>query len=198
MRAFEVVTAFEKRVAEYAWAEHAVAVQDCTIALFLCCKFKKVKDVHIPAKTYLSVPMAIRDAGGTPVFEDREWKGIYELAPYKIWDGAKRFKKGMYAGGLHCLSFHAKKHINIGRGGMILTDDANAADWLRKARYTGRAGKPYPQEVIETHGWNCYMTPEQAARGLELLDNYQEQPDQEEDYPDLRLQPVFNVMHHPV
>ena len=98
----------------------------------------------------------------------------------------------MYEGGLHCLSFHAKKHINIGRGGMILTDDADARDWLKLARYDGRPEAPYGSVDIKTLGWNFYMTPEQAARGLQLLDLAGDGfPDLEEDYPDLRKMSVF-------
>jgi dTDP-4-amino-4,6-dideoxygalactose transaminase len=41
-------------------------------------------------------------------------------------------------GTLHTLSFHRRKHLAIGRGGMILTDDAEAAKWLRLARYDTR------------------------------------------------------------
>ena len=148
--------------------------------------------VTVPARTYVSVPMAVLHAGGRVRFEDIEWRGIYPLAPYPIIDGAKRFRRGMYAGGAHCLSFHAKKHIAIGRGGMVLTNDDALAAWLRKARYDGREGKPYPEERIDMLGWHCYMTPEQAARGLQLLDLAPDAaPDLTEDYPDLRTMPVF-------
>ena len=192
--AFGVVEEFERRVAEFAGSEHAVAVDSCTIALFLCCKLKMVGRTFIPARTYLSVPMSIIHAGGTPVFEDIEWQGVYELKPHRIYDGAKRFRRGMYMGGLHCLSFHIKKHIPIGRGGMILTDDSKAVEWLKKARYDGRSGVPYPSERVSELGWNCYLTPEQAARGLLLLDVFNDEldsADQIENYPDLRVHPIF-------
>jgi hypothetical protein len=35
--------------------------------------------------------------------------------------------------------------------------------------------------MIDEEGWNMYMTPEQAARGLTLMQNY---PDQVEDIPE--------------
>lgn len=191
MNAFDVVSMFEDRVAEYAGAKYGVAVDCCTHALLLSCKYYGVGEVFIPARTYCSVPMAIMQAGGKVVFQDYDWKGIYQLAPYPIYDGAKRFKRGMYAGGLHCLSFHTKKLINIGRGGMILTNDANAAEWLKKMRYDGREGKPYDRETVTMIGHHFYMTPEQAARGLQLLDAYEERDDLTEDYPDLREWPAF-------
>jgi hypothetical protein len=76
---------------------------------------------------------------------------------------------------------------------MILTDSEQARDWLRKARYDGRSGLPYKQERIEMLGYHCYMTPEQAARGLQLFDVMPKDgfPDLTEDYPDLREMPVF-------
>ena len=71
-----------------------------------------------------------------------------------------------------CLSFHAKKLLPIGKGGMILCDNINAVNWFKKARYEGRSEKPYVDDNINSLGWNMYMTPEQASRGLSLLMNY--------------------------
>ena len=200
MNAFSIVADFEKRVAEYAGSKYGVATDCCTMALFLCLKYCQhaglnPKEVDIPARTYASVPMAAIHAGFKVRFVDRMWVGRYELEPLPIVDGAKRFRRGMYEGGLHCLSFHAKKILAIGRGGMILTDDEQAVKWLRKARYDGREGKPYPEEQIDMLGWHCYMTPEQAARGMLLMDILPENPqDHLEDYPDLRTMPVFRGM----
>ena len=71
---------------------------------------------------------------------------------------------------LMCLSFHAKKHLSIGRGGMILTDNKKAYEWFKKARFDGRSEVPLYKDKIKFVGWNMYMTPEQAARGLMLFD----------------------------
>lgn len=73
-----------------------------------------------------------------------------------------------------CLSFHIKKHLNIGKGGMILTDNENAAKWFKKARYEGRSEVNYKEDNIDSIGWNMYMTPQDAAHGLCLLQNYPE------------------------
>jgi dTDP-4-amino-4,6-dideoxygalactose transaminase len=73
-----------------------------------------------------------------------------------------------------CLSFHIKKHLGIGKGGMILTDDIQAVEWFKKARYEGRSEKFYKEDMIESIGWNMYMTPQEAAHGLALLQNYPE------------------------
>lgn len=197
MSAFSIVADFEKRVAEYAGAKHGVAVDCCTSAIFLSLKYRQSRGqwapyVICPARTYASVPMAVIHSGMKVKFEDFYWKGTYKLEPMGVVDGAKRFTRGMYDGDLHCLSFHAKKILAIGRGGMILTDDEEAARWLRKARYDGREGKPYQDEQIDMLGWHCYMAPEQAARGMLLMDILPESPpDHLEDYPDLRNMPVF-------
>ena len=87
-------------------------------------------------------------AGGKLIFEDMDWKGIYQLKPFPIYDAAKRLTSNMYIPGtMMCLSFHIK-------------------------------------DMIDEEGWNMYMTPEQAARGLTLMQNYPESvPDIPEDPP---------------
>lgn len=179
---FEIVRMFEEEVAEYTNAPYAVAVDSCTNALFLACKYLQVQEVCIPKKTYLSVPQSIEHAGGKVVFTDLDWTGIYQLKPYPIYDAAKRFTSNMYEKGTFmCLSFHIKKLLPIGKGGMILTDDPEAVQWFKRARYEGRSEKNYMQDDITFAGWNMYMTPEEAARGLSMMLNYPEHmPDLDE------------------
>ena len=191
MNPFDVVKQFESAIAEFASAPYAVAVETGTAALLLSCCYRQVQEVEIPKRTYVSVPCSIIHAGGKVKFRDEEWKGVYELKPYKIIDGALRFKKGMYQSGtLHCLSFHFKKLVPIGRGGMILTDSKEAYDWLVKARFDGRTeGVPMSKDTFAL-GWNMYMLPEQAARGLQTFYfiKDKELPDidpQTQGYPDL-------------
>jgi dTDP-4-amino-4,6-dideoxygalactose transaminase len=173
---------FEETVADYCGSKYAVSTDSCTDAILLCCEYLKVKEVTIPARTYLSVPQSILHAGGTVKFEDIRWKGVYQLRPYPIYDAAKRFTSDMYIpDSFMCLSFHIKKHLKIGKGGMILTDEEEAAKWFRKGRYEGRGEVVYHEDNIEINGWNAYMSPEQAARGLMLMQNY---PEYNEDIPE--------------
>jgi len=192
---YKIVQMFEEEVAEYTGAPYAVSVDNCTNAIFLCCKYLKVGRVIIPSKTYLSVPMAIIHAGGRVVFYDIKWKGIYQLEPYCIYDAAKRFTSGMYLDGTFmCLSFHIKKHLKMGKGGMILTDNPEAVKWFKKARYEGRSEKLYHDDDIDMLGWNMYMTPQQAAHGLALMQNMpQHNPDLKENngYRDLTEFTIF-------
>jgi len=61
---YKIVQMFEEEIAEYTGAPYAVALDNCTDALFLCCVYSKVTEVTIPKKTYLSVPQAIMASGG--------------------------------------------------------------------------------------------------------------------------------------
>lgn len=173
---YKIVQMFEEEIAAYTNAKYAVSVDSCTNALFLCCKYLNVKDVTIPSKTYLSVPQSIIHAGGNVIFDTRketnDWKGIYKLEPYSIYDAAKRFTSDMYIPGTFmCLSFHIKKHLKLGKGGMILTDNEDAVKWFKKARYEGRSEKLYHEDDIDMLGWNMYMTPQEASHGLALMQN---------------------------
>lgn len=195
-----VVTNFEERIAEWAGSKYAVAVESGTAAIFLSLMYRKsqkpFKQVFIPKCTYPSVPCSIIHAGAQVKFTDYVWEGLYELQPLDIWDGALRFKKGMFMGGLHCLSFHIKKHLPIGRGGMILTDDIEARDWLRKARFDGREPIPLLEDNFTMLGYNMYMEPAEAARGIQLFEviRNKELSDlvvEEQDYPDLSKFPIY-------
>lgn len=180
----DVVRQFEETIAQYAGSKYGVAVESGSAAIFLSCLYSKVGEVTIPKKTYHSVPCSIIHAGGKVRFSSEEWSGAYQLKPYPIIDSAIRFKKGMYIPGtFYCLSFHAAKHLPIGRGGMILLDDLEAAEWLRKVRIDGRSEVSRHEDKINMLGWNMYMTPEQAARGLTLF--YHNIKD---DMPDLKIE----------
>ena len=192
---YKIVKMFEEEIANYAGSKYAISTNSCTSAILLACKYYSVEKVKIPARTYLSVPQSIIHAGGEVEFEEVKWKGIYQLKPYPIYDAAKRLTSGMYiAGSTMCLSFHIKKHLKIGKGGMILTDSKKEYEWYKKARYEGRSEVKYHDDVIDICGYNMYMTPEQAARGLMLMQNYpQSAEDLPEDppYKDLREFPLF-------
>ena len=171
-----IVDTFEKAVSEYCGAPYGVAVESGTAAIFLSLQWIKynykpnpIGEITIPSRTYPSVPCSIIHCGGTVKFSDEPWEGEYNLAPYEIWDSALRFKKKMYHGGLQCLSFHVKKNLPIGRGGMILTWSEDCYKWLKKARFDGRDPVPLQQDNFTMLGFNMYMEPINAARGLQLL-----------------------------
>ena len=187
MNPYGIVNQFEELIAKYANSPYAVAVDTCSAAIFLCCKYLDVKKVTIPCHTYVSVPCSIIHAGGTVGFSDYKWRGIYYLDPYPIVDAACRFRKGMYEKGtFYCLSFQYRKRLPIGRGGMILTDNAEAVKWFKLARFSGRHEVPLTEDTPEMVGWHCYMEPERAAKGMTLMMNVEaDNPDLAFDYPDL-------------
>jgi hypothetical protein len=145
-------------------------------------------EAWLPSRTYVGVPQAVIAAGGAVRFQDYQWSGQYAIVPLGIVDGARRFRRDIYARDtLHCLSFHWGKHLPVGRGGMILTDSVAERDILRKMRYDGRTPGVSPaDDKITVPGWHVYMIPEDAARGLMLMnyaqDFYHDLP--WDDYPD--------------
>lgn len=170
---YKIVEMFEEAIAGYCGSKYAVAVESCTAAIFLSLQFRKSRGwngvVTIPSKTYPGVACSILHSGFRLEFSNEPWEGEYNLYPMNIWDAALRFKRNMHRGGLQCLSFHIKKQIKISRGGAILTDDLQAAKWLRKARFDGREPIPLQEDNFTMLGWNMYMPPADAARGLQLL-----------------------------
>ena len=196
--AWDVVDVFEKKVAQYAGSKYAVATDSCTNSLFLSLKYLNASGkIEVPKKTYLSVPGVVIHAGCEVEFVDKEWKGCYRLNPYPVIDGATRFTKNMYIPKtFHCLSFHIRKTLPIAKGGMILTDNKDAYEWFKLAEYEGRDRHSPHDEMPEPTilGWNMYMPPEQAARGLVLFDNL---PEENEDcggsykYKDLSQYKIF-------
>ena len=170
---YHITELFEQSVASYTGAPYAVAVDNASNALFLCLTRIGIKDLEItiPSKTYMSVPCEIIHAGGKVNFEDGKAKGAYQLKPTRVWDSALRFTHDMYqAGSLMCLSFTGPyKTLKLGKGGMILCDRKEDYDWFRKARMSGRNEVSYHVDNFEMLGWNFYMMPEIAARGLMLM-----------------------------
>src|SRR6185436_4640523 len=195
---FDVVRDFEAAVAEYTGAPYCVAVNSCTMALFLACKWCEVETVTIPKLTYVSVPQSIIHAGGTVRFDDRPWIGTYRLEPYLIWDSARRFTSGMYnfyrQDGFDCVSFHKSKILGLSQGGAVLHSDPEADAWFRKARFDGRTEGVEPKDdTFDTLGYHCYMSPDVAAHGLWRLSYLpKHNPDlPNDDYPDLSRIPLF-------
>jgi dTDP-4-amino-4,6-dideoxygalactose transaminase len=78
---------------------------------------------------------------------------------------------------LTCFSFHPRKSITTGEGGMITTDDPDAAGWLRGIRSHGASTsdlnrhrtKTVAFEEYRELGYNYRMTDIQAAIGLAQL-----------------------------
>ena len=194
----EVVTLFETRVAEICGSKYAVAVDCNTHAVELCLRYLQPKSkITIPSHTYPSIPMTLEHLGLEWEFSNIEWQGSYHIDPLPIIDASLQFRYGIHQPqSFTCLSFQFKKRIPIGRGGMILCDDDAAYEWLTKASYDGRSrGVKWHEDLISMLGFHYYMTPEDAARGLLLLDELGSEHEDMggwQNYPDLRTFPVFS------
>jgi perosamine synthetase len=71
-------------------------------------------------------------------------------------------------GALGCFSFHPRKALTTGEGGMITTSDANLARRLRALRNHGLDPTAAGPDFI-LPGFNCRMTEFQAALGMSQL-----------------------------
>jgi dTDP-4-amino-4,6-dideoxygalactose transaminase len=197
---------FERALSDYTKAPYVATVDNQSNALFLALYYENIqgKEITIPARTYPSVPCEILHAGGLVKFRPVDGltlKGAYPLSPTKVWDSALRFTCGMYIPNTHmCLSFTGPyKHLKLGKGGAILTDDLQAYLWFKRARFSGRRECSYHEDNLDMLGWNFYMMPEVAARGLLLMSQFydnitnkpKENPDLELPYPDLSLFEVY-------
>lgn len=191
---FNAVRAFEAALAEYAGSKFAVTCTSCTDALLLCCAYLNVSEVEIPKLTYVGVPQAILNAGGTVKFRDEDWQGDYELRPYGVYDAARRFRAGMHRPGTFtCVSFHASKILGFTDGGAILTDSERAAAGLRKMRFDGRTEGVHPRDDHFVRGFHCYMAPDTAAAlHRKLMHMPRDNADlPRSDYSDLSEAPIF-------
>lgn len=167
------VTYFENDIAKYCGSKYAIACDSNSNAIRLVLHYLDIvgHEIEIPARTYVSVPNQIILSGNKPIFEDYEWDGLYKLGGVPIVDAATAFYEGMYDNeNFMILSFHIKKILNIGTGGMILTNDEHFNEWARPMIYDGRHKyKLYKDDEFECVGWHMYMSPEQAKRGLEIF-----------------------------
>ncbi len=204
MNPHKITEAFEQSICNYTGAPYCVAVDNQSNALFMALKYVGIegKEISIPSHTYPSVPCEIIFAGGKVNFEDspRMLKGAYQLKPTKVWDSALRFTGDMYVPDTFmCLSFTGQwKHLKIGKGGAILTDDYTAYLWFKRFRYSGRRECSYHDDNLDMLGHNYYLPHILASIGLQQMLGFYNQdgtkkvmPDLELPYPDLSKFPIY-------
>jgi dTDP-4-amino-4,6-dideoxygalactose transaminase len=201
---------FERELGDYTGAPYVVTVDNQSNALFLALYYEKnIKKsidsgtISIPSRTYPSVPCEIIHAGLKVSFDEVEGntiKGVYQLKGSNVWDSALRFTADMYKPNTHmCISFTGPyKHFKLSKGGAILTDSLEAYHWFKRARYSGRRECSYHDDYFDMLGWNFYMMPELAARGLLLMNQFynldgtkKHNEDLELPYPDLSKYEIY-------
>jgi perosamine synthetase len=198
------VAAFEREFAEYVSAEHACAVSSCTTALHLALLAVGVEpgdEVIIDQHTFNIDPALIKPAitertrailcvhqigmpcdlkeivaigarHGLPVVEDAACAIGSEI----YWNGHWE-KIGKPQADIACFSFHPRKVISTGDGGMLTTSNC---EWDSKFRLLRQHAMSVPDTVrhgasrvifesYPTLGYNYRMTDIQAAVGREQL-----------------------------
>lgn len=181
---YDITNEFERRLGEYTGAPYVVTLDNQSNGLFLALYYEHyvnksipTDEITIPSRTYPSVPCEIIHAGLKVKFKPVKGKtltGAYPLEPTNVWDSALCFTSEMYKPGTHmCISFTGPyKHFKLSKGGAILTDSHEAYLWLKRARYSGRRECSYHDDNLDMLGWNFYMMPELAARGLLLMNQF--------------------------
>jgi len=167
---FKVVEDFENQLAAFFNAPYAIAVDGCTHAIELCLRYTGATKITVPKHTYLSIPFLSNKLNIDMEWKDEDWSNYYYLTENVI-DAAVLWKRDSYVPNTFMnISFQFKKHLKLGRGGVILCDNEEAAIELKKMSYDGRLPSiPWRNQDIETVGYHYYMTPETAQLGIDLL-----------------------------
>ena len=201
---YRITEEFEEALSDYTGAPYVVTIDNACNALFLCLYYEKniaktltADTIKIPARTYPGVPPEIIRNGLKIDFyppTKKTLKGVYQLEGSNVWDSALCFTYNMYKPGTFmCISMTGGlKNFKMGsKAGAILCDNAEAAAWFKRARFSGRREIPYMEDNLDMLGWNFYLNPELAVRGLILMSGFYKDgkpisiPDKELPYPDL-------------
>ena len=192
---FETVKVFEEHIAKFFGAKYGVATDCCTHALELCLRYTEAKQINCPVRTYISIPFLSKKLNLKLQWDNDVWKDYYYVTP-DIIDAAVLWKKDSYISNTYmCISFQFQKHLSLGRGGIILTDDKESAIDLKRLSYDGRHPDiPWREQDIDMIGYHYYMNPEIAQIGLDKFDKAVDTPPREwkyEDWPDLTTMKIF-------
>ena len=192
---FEIIKKFENEVANFFGAPYAVAVDCCTHGLELCLRKNNIKKISVPKRTYISVPLLSKKLNINLEWREEQWNDYYYLTE-NIIDAAVLWKEKSYIPNTYmCISFQYRKHLSLGRGGIILFDKEEDYENLKKMSYDGRSpNSPWMEQNIKTIGYHYYMTPETAQLGLDKLEgaiNKQPKKWKYKEWPDLTKMTVF-------
>ena len=167
---FSTVTFFENKIAEFFGAPYAIAVDSCTYGIELALRLTQADHITVPKRTYLSIPFLADKLRINRFWKDEEWVDYYYLTS-RVIDAAVLWKPKSYIPNTFMgISFQYQKHLSLGRGGVLLCDNPQDAQELKKMSYDGRhPAVPWREQNISTVGYHYYMTPETAQVGLDKL-----------------------------
>jgi dTDP-4-amino-4,6-dideoxygalactose transaminase len=193
---FQIVKEFEEKVSSWFGSKNGIAVDSCTHGVELCLRLNNADKISVPKRTYISIPFLANKLNIPLEWRDEDWQDYYHLGGTSVIDAAVLWEKDSYLPNTFmCLSFQFQKHLSLGRGGMILTDNSSAAEELKKMSYDGRNPEtPWREQNISSFGYHYYMTPETAKLGLDKLpEAFSKEPRRWtiEDWPDLTEMDVF-------
>lgn len=153
------VAAFARELGRFVGAKYTIATNSGTSALSLCMRYAAhlaggtTTEVHVPDRTYYSVPIAVASAGFPVALVHKNWSGQFVMRTPKVdvVDSAWLLAPGMYQrrpGSLMIISMGTSKPFGLGDGGAVFTDRcvkcgtrrrANTSRWCRVAPSPRRA-----------------------------------------------------------
>lgn len=188
---------FETEMSNFLGSDYAISCDSATNGFRSILDYYRIVNstIEIPTNTYVSIANQITLSNNKIKFLDMDWWGSYPIKinyPHNpasnffyVMDSACELDENMFTKyfNMHnvdgvfymILSFHHRKIINIGRGGMILTNNKNFTNWAHRYIYDGRDRNVlYKNDEIMINGNNFYMTPEYAKIGLKKLNKFKE------------------------
>lgn len=147
----------EGRLCRYLNKRHAVCCSSGTAALYLAFRAIEPTRLRIPAVTFKATAWAARLAGHKVTYWDIDAESFcaqtpdvnVHLAGYVakssglVEDASHALGSARVGGALMtCISLHAIKHLGVGEGGVVLTDQDMLAEKLRSLREFGTTEHP--------------------------------------------------------
>ena len=168
----DVVTEFEKTIADYVGAKYACSINSATNAIFLSLLNKNIV-VDLPSMIPPVVANAVVTSGNKVNFiDDVNWVGhsyvLHEFDDYKIVDSAQKLEQNQFQ--IECnpedlmiFSFYPTKPLGGSDGGMIVTDDYEKYKWFKEAVLNGMTyANNNWERTISFPGYKMYMNSIQA------------------------------------
>ena len=149
---FSKISEFENKIAKFFGTPYAVAVDCCTHGVELCLRYKNIKKIEVPKRTYISIPFLANKLNIDLKWKDEVWTNYYYLTN-DIIDAAVLWKANSYIPKTFMnISFQFRKHLSLGRGGIILTDNEKASMELKRMSYDGRDPNiPWREQNIKSY-----------------------------------------------
>lgn len=177
----DVVREFERMFADFVGAKYAVSFNSATSAIFLATLSKGI-NISIPSIIPPVVPNALITSGNTVTFtDDTDWVGwsytLHDFGDYKIVDSAQRLEENQFKEcnpqDLMIFSFYPTKPVGSCDGGMVATDDLEAAEFLREMSLNGMSFSEHNWDRKIKHvGYKMYMNSIQASIAMANLQRY--------------------------